>query len=252
VAVANAFSLAVPQGNPTNLVVMQRLGLGPGAFVAHLIVPAVLATLVCAAVPAALGRRALAGARIVAPGPRRPAAPTRALAVAALVAAALSGVAGPWLGLAPWWTLTGVAALTWLVGRAGGLVLPAVPVPWRIAAQVAVLVALVGALPGAGAIAAPGSLLGVLAVALAATALSGLANNLPAGVALAGLLGTPGLGAYAALSGLSVGALATPHGSVATLVAFERGGVPRRALATILPTALAATVVAAAAVWFLR
>lgn len=252
VAVANAFSLAVPQGNPTNLVVMQRLGLGPGAFVAHLIVPAIVATLVCVVVPAVLGRGALRRARIVTPPSVRSPAPVRGLAVGALAAAAATGVAGPWIGVAPWWTLTMVAAGTWLAARVRGHRAPSLPVPWRIAAQVAVLVALVGTLPGVGAVSVPTSLLGVLAVALGATALAGVANNLPAGVALAGLLGTPGLGAYAALAGLSVGALATPHGSVATLVAFERGGVPRRSPATILPTALAATMAAAAAVWLVR
>lgn len=251
VAVANGFSLAVPQGNPTNLVVIQRLGLSPAGFVAHLFVPALLAAVVCAAVPALLGHRALRAARVGGPAPRVR-SPLSGLAAAALAAAGATGVAGPWLGVAPWWTLTGVAVVTWLTARASGHPVPAVPVPWRIAAQVAVLVVLVEAIPGIGALAAPASLLGVLAVALGAAVLAALANNLPAGVALAGLLGAPGLGAYAALTGLSVGALATPHGSVATLIAFERGGVPRRSLATILPTALAATILAATTLWLLR
>ena len=44
VAVANAFSLALPQGNPANVVVMERSGLGPADFVAHLMLPALAAT----------------------------------------------------------------------------------------------------------------------------------------------------------------------------------------------------------------
>src|SRR4249920_1780246 len=52
VAVANAASLAVPLGNPTNLVVMSRLGLSPGAFIQHLFVPGLCAAIICALVPA--------------------------------------------------------------------------------------------------------------------------------------------------------------------------------------------------------
>src|SRR5689334_9996979 len=61
VVVANAFSAALPAGNPTNLVVMNRLGLEPGAFVARMGAPALLATLVCIAAVVLLERRALSG-----------------------------------------------------------------------------------------------------------------------------------------------------------------------------------------------
>lgn len=40
VAVANAASVAVPQGNPTNLVVMRELGIGPTAFLGLVAMPA--------------------------------------------------------------------------------------------------------------------------------------------------------------------------------------------------------------------
>ena len=63
-----------------------------------------------------------------------------------------------------------------------------------------------------------------MALALAAAAVAAIANNLPATLAFASLLGAAPLPAYAALTGLSVGALATPRGSVATLIAFERAG----------------------------
>lgn len=51
IGVANAVSLAVPEGNPTNLVVMSRLGVSPGQFLGHLFVPGVAAALLCALVP---------------------------------------------------------------------------------------------------------------------------------------------------------------------------------------------------------
>ena len=51
IAVANAASLVVPEGNPTNLVVMSRLGLSPQQFVGHLLVPGLAAALLCALVP---------------------------------------------------------------------------------------------------------------------------------------------------------------------------------------------------------
>src|ERR671925_126840 len=62
VAVANAASIAVPQGNPTNLVVMNQLGLSPEAFLAHMLAPGLAATLICAAGVAFRERRLLAGA----------------------------------------------------------------------------------------------------------------------------------------------------------------------------------------------
>ncbi len=59
VAVCNAFSLAVPLGNPTNLVLIARLGLSPGAFAARMLVPAAGAALLCAGLVALAERRAL-------------------------------------------------------------------------------------------------------------------------------------------------------------------------------------------------
>src|SRR3954466_3302759 len=43
VAVANAVSIAVPQGNPTNLVVMSRLGVSPAGFLGHMLAPGLAA-----------------------------------------------------------------------------------------------------------------------------------------------------------------------------------------------------------------
>src|SRR5581483_3893162 len=49
VAVANAFSLALPEGNPTNLVVIERLGLSLGQETRTMLLPGVLAAVLCAA-----------------------------------------------------------------------------------------------------------------------------------------------------------------------------------------------------------
>ena len=48
ITVANAASVAVPQGNPTNLVLMGQLGLLPSAFLAHMFVPGLAAAALCA------------------------------------------------------------------------------------------------------------------------------------------------------------------------------------------------------------
>jgi Na+/H+ antiporter NhaD/arsenite permease-like protein len=64
---------------------------------------------------------------------------------------------------------------------------------------------------------------GLLLVASAVAAASALANNLPVSVSAAGLLAS-GPSAYAAVVGLAVGSAATPHGSVATLIASQLAG----------------------------
>src|SRR5919198_69136 len=59
VAVANAFSAALPAGNPTNLVVMERLGMSPEGFVVRMAAPSLLATCVCVMAVMLLERRSL-------------------------------------------------------------------------------------------------------------------------------------------------------------------------------------------------
>lgn len=254
VGVANAFSLALPQGNPTNLLVIQELGLTPAHFVAHLFLPALTATVVAAGAVALTERRTFRrpaenGAQCMA-APAVPRSSAAApLAVAALATAALAGAAAPWLGIAPWWTLCGVAVATVLAARITGCEVPAPEVPWRISAQVTAVVLAFACLPGLLAPPTPELSPALLvAVALGAAAVAGVANNLPATVALAGLLGAAPIPAYAALTGLSVGALATPQGSVATLIAFQRAGddapPTRDYLKLWLPGATAATVAA--------
>ena len=83
-------------------------------------------------------------------------------------------------------------------------------------------------------------MVGLLAVALAAGAAAAVANNLPASVSAAALLAA-GPTAYAASIGLAVGALATPQGSVATLIATDLAGPDAPALPIRYLAALACT-----------
>ena len=197
VAVANAISLAVPEGNPTNLVVMSRLGLSPAAYLGHLLVPGLCAAALCALVPL----RLLVGGRYrFAP---RLDEPRRA----------------PFL------------------------------VPWRIGAQMAGLLASLDRLAPALSLHG-GGFVALLAVAGGTGAAAAAANNLPVSASVAALA-TPGPGAYAALIGLSVGALATAHGSVATLIARDLAGDRRPWARTwALPTA-AAVLLSTLLLWLL-
>ena len=191
VCVANAASLAIPEGNPTNLVVMSRLGLSAGAFLSHLLVPGVCAAVLCALVSARrLDRRNYT---------------------------IDSSEATP----ASWRTY----------------------VPWRIGAQViGLLAALQGLVPrivsGGHGFAA------LLLVAGGTAGISALANNLPVSAAVAAFL-TAGPGAYAALIGLTVGALATPHGSVATMIAGDLAGEDGELRVALLAPAAALAVLSA-------
>lgn len=257
VVVANAFSLAVPQGNPTNLVVMERLGLAPGAFVAHLFAPALLATLVCVGTLAVAERRALRGRYDHINHPREPLSGAEKLAAGGLATAALAGAAFSWLGIAPWWALCGVSALVLVGAHLLRWPVPALEVPWRVVVQIAALVVVFGSLFGSLHVPTwtAASLGALIALGLVAGATASLANNLPASIVFTGVLGAGGLSPYAALAGLSVGALATPHGSVATLIAFDRSGEPVngqstwRYLRLWLPAAALATTAATAALW---
>jgi arsenical pump membrane protein len=256
VVVANAFSLAVPQGNPTNLVVMSRLGLSPESFVLNLFTPALLATSVCVAALAIGERASLRGGFATTRSCAGQLSTDERLAAAALASAAIAGALAPWLGIPPWWTLAGVAAATLAAARVRRGAVPPLAVPWRLCAWIGALLVLVDvlAVPRPAALLGASSPIALVAVSLGAAALSNVANNLPASVAVAGLLGPRALPAYAALAGLSVGALATRHGSVATTIAFDRAGPEarlgsRRYLGLMAPAALAATAGAAISLW---
>lgn len=198
VAVANASSLALPEGNPTNLVVIERLGVPLGHAAATTVLPGLAATLVCGGAVGWSTRRALS-------------APLRRIDA--------SPVASP---LAP--GLRGVARVV-----------------LQILALLVVLLPL-GRIDVRGA-----GLPALAAVTLAVTALAAVANNLPASTVVAAGL-APGPAAYAALVGLTVGALATPQGSVATVIAGEIAG-ERPHARMLLPAAVAAALVATLVLW---
>jgi Na+/H+ antiporter NhaD/arsenite permease-like protein len=170
VAVANAASLAVPEGNPTNLVVMSRLGLSPGAFLGHLLLPGLCAAALCAVVPLRNLRRTRYEVTLE---------PSEEMA-------------------AP------------------------VVLPFRIGAQMTGMVAALDGLAPSISLRG-GGLAALLAVAGGTAVAAAVANNLPVSASVAALA-TAGPGAYAALIGLSVGALATAHGSVATMIARDLAG----------------------------
>jgi Na+/H+ antiporter NhaD/arsenite permease-like protein len=190
IAVANAASHAVPEGNPTNLVVMSRLGLSPGAFLRHLLLPGLAAAVLCALVPPRL--------------------------------AAAGGM--------------GETSTTLLV-------------PWRIGAQMLGLLAAFDRLVPAFSLHG-GGLVALLAVAGGTAAAAAVANNLPVSASVAALA-TSGPGAYAALIGLSVGALATAHGSVATLIARDLANERRPWSRAWAPAAATAVTLATLVLWLL-
>ena len=257
IVVANALSPAVPQANPTNLVVIARLGIGSAAFVSAMVLPALVATAICLSAVWLRERRFVTERYSAAVAPAAGLSSAEWTAIAALVAAAVLQSAAPVAGVAPWWPICLVAvALAASRGVAGGR-FPRPVVPWRIGAQVlalafaaGLLVRVAGIAPAGSQGAGAGSL---VVVAAAAALLAALLNNLPASVVLASLL-APGPAVYAALLGLSVGALASRRGSVATMIALDLSDRPTaRSIAVryrrvFFPVALAATAVAAAGV----
>ncbi|HEX5145687.1 MAG TPA: hypothetical protein VFV85_01585, partial [Conexibacter sp.] len=154
------------------------------------------------------------------------------------------------LGVAPWAPFAAVAALALATTPARPRPRPLVP--WRIGLQVAGLLVVVGALGIQLHSPATLALPQLLAIALAVGAAAALANNLPVSVAVAGLL-TAGPSAYAALIGLGVGSLATPHGSLATLIAYDLAGerAPRPRVRFTAALAAGATLLAALLLWAL-
>jgi arsenical pump membrane protein len=244
VVVANAASIAVPQGNPTNLVVMERLGLSAAAFTGHMLVPGLAAAAVCALGVAMSERRGL-GATVQAPtAARTPLSAAERHAALALCGAAAVAWAAPLAGLAPWWPFSGAVALALLARRARLIV------PWRPMAQVAGLVVVIGPLGLHPSVSGTLTLPGLVAVAVGFGASSALANNLPVSVCAAGVLGSVGP-AYAATIGLAVGSLATPQGSVATLIATELAGpsAPPMRIRGFAPLAAAGMLTATALLW---
>jgi len=261
VAVANAVSIAVPQGNPTNLVLIERLGISPASFAAQMALPGLAAALVCALGAAALERRALAGgyARPVreadglraaggaAPGgPVSRAAGSRAPArymATALVLAGLATSLAPLAGIPLWWPLPAIAAAA-LLGYPGPRPRPVLPL--RLAVQLTGLLLVIGALGTAPQLDAATGAKAIVVLALLVGVTAALANNLPVSVSAGSLLAA-GTSGYAATIGLGVGALATPQGSVATLIAADLAGPAAAALTVrrLAPLAIAGVLAAA-------
>ncbi len=246
VVVANAASIAVPQGNPTNLVVIDRLGLSPATFVAHMLVPGLAAALICAAGVAVCERRSLAMPLRAATRLGVPLSAAEWHAAGSLGVAALTAWTAPLFGVAPWWPFTAVVIVALATGRAR----PRLVLPWRLALQVGGLVIVIGALGLSAWVPGGLGLPALIAVAAAIGAASALANNLPVSVCATGLL-SAGAPAYAATIGLAVGSLATPQGSVATLIATQLAGsnAPPLLMRRLAPLAIAATLAATVLLW---
>jgi arsenical pump membrane protein len=236
IAVANVASIAVPQGNPTNLVLISRLGLSPLAFTAHMLVPGLAAAVLCA-VGIALGERPKLAAGYLRPERTHdPISAAETHAAISLAAVAIAAWVAPLFGIAPWWPFTATVAVALAVLRRR----PQLIIPWRIAFQIGAMLIVVTAV-GLTPPAIPFGLLGLLITAVALAAIAAVINNLPASV-WAGALLNAGTG-YAASIGLAIGPLATPHGSVATLIATDLAGeaapqIPRLRFGVITGVAL--------------
>jgi Na+/H+ antiporter NhaD/arsenite permease-like protein len=127
---------------------------------------------------------------------------------------------------------------------------PRLIIPWRIAVQVGGLLIVTQALGLTVRASTVGGLPQLLAIAASIGAASALANNLPVSVCATGLL-TAGAPAYAASIGLAVGSLATPQGSVATLIARQLAGpsAPPLKVRRFAPLAAAGVLTATLMLW---
>jgi arsenical pump membrane protein len=246
VVVANASSIAVPQGNPTNLLIIERLGIAPTTFLAHMLCPGLVAAVLCAGSVAVSERRRLAVPYALPVAAREPLSRSELEAIFAFVVAALVAWVAPLFGVAPWYPFAAAVALALAAARTR----PAAIVPWQLGVQIAATLIVVRALgvPDLGRLGT--TLPGLLLVALLAGGASALLNNLPVGASALALITSAPLG-YAASVGLAVGSLATPQGSVATLLASELAGEHRPSLPVrrLAPLAIVAVLAATPALW---
>lgn len=246
VAVANAASIAVPQGNPTNLVIINRLGLSATAFAEHMLGPGIAAAAICAGAVALSERRALAAALSTQTRLRTPLSSAERRAVISLAVAAAVAWTAPLAGIAPWWPFVAAVAVAVAAGRER----PGLIVPWRIAVQVGGLLIVTQSL--GFDIHAPvlTSFPMLLAISASTGAVAAVANNLPVSVWASGLL-TAAPGAYATSIGLAVGSLATPQGSVATMIASQLAGdsAPSIPARRFVPVAAAGVLTATLLLW---
>ena len=121
--------------------------------------------------------------------------------------------------------------------------------PWRIAIQIACLLIVLEPLGLHVVAGSPQRLVSLILVAAAVGAAAAIANNLPVSVSAAALLAGPS--GYAATIGLAIGSLATPHGSVATLIAADLAGAdaPPLRVRRLAPLAACALMVATLTLW---
>ncbi len=231
---SNVGSMLFPFSNLTNLIVLSGAGIGFGAYLRAAFVPQVAAAVAVAALLARRSRARLAaggaaGAETAAtrhPVQRRQAGRSAAIAGAVAVAgsAAAIGVGFEGGDVAAVLTLTSAAVVALAVASGHlGLREAAQTVP---AAGIGVIVGAAALAGPMGAVAAalpsPASIpepLGLLAVAAVGGVLAALANNLPAAAFGAVWLAGSGVAPVVAyLVGTNIGALATPHGSLATML----------------------------------
>ena len=238
--VADAASLALPTGNPVNVIVSDRLGESPAGLVPILLpaaVASVAALLICLLV---IYRRQLPARSPLAPRKGSWASwreiPRPLLAGFGVAIAAFGVASAANLPLGP--AMTAVWLFLLALERFGGRKIgPAEGIGWSLIAFVASMGLLVGGLSAAGVTSWLANLIlgsahdsPVMAM-LAATAASALGsnavNNLPAAFVLADAIhgaGLPAASAHAAAIGTIIGAdlgpNLTPVGSVATLLWF--------------------------------
>jgi arsenical pump membrane protein len=246
ISVANTASICVPQGNPTNLVVLERLGMSPLAFCGHMLLPGICASGVCGAAVAIADRRLLATRYHAPTMPSLPLLGDERHASLWLGASALVAWAAPLMGIAPWWPFCTVATVAVLTRRRRR----AVVIPWRIAFQLTGLLLVVGSLGLSLSAPTQLGLVGLFAVAIGIGVASACLNNLPVSVWSASLLAGSRSG-YAASLGMAVGSLGAPQGSVATLLASERAGseAPPVHARVFAPLALVALLLATIVLW---
>jgi arsenical pump membrane protein len=243
---ASFASSVLPVSNLTNLIVVDQLHVGTGAFVTHLGLPSVAA---CTVGWLAYRRRFPTRLAL-----GRGAPPDRhALRVGGLVVGGLlvGFVVGPRFGIEPWMSVAVADAVLAVLTR----VVPWREVPWRTAAGVAALAAAVALVVSAGAldaVLAHTRPIALGAIAAAAGAVAKAINNLPALlVAVDGTRHMP-WGMWAWLLGVNTAAVLLPLGALANLLWLRimRGeatpiGVRRYATIT-LPVALPAVAAAVA------
>ena len=242
VVVANAASVAVPQGNPTNLVVIERLDIGRRASSPTCSCPGWSARSPAPSRSAADWSGAPSPART--PARRRPGA-ARSPRPSGTCSSPGGGRARLLHGAAR--GHRSMVALHRGGARRPAAAPPPPPAPHAAAradgpahraARADRLRCNCPRHPGPATVAA------LLAVAVAVGLGAALTNNLPASVSVGSLLGA-GPSAYAATIGLGIGALALPQGSVATLLAVDLAGpdaasLTMRRLAPVALTGLAA------------